>query len=110
MCSHQVTPPVLPPQSGTSSVTIATPGSSLSATSSSLLAAPSAAPSSPLLIEASTRAPIWAGSMLGKPQVVRERLGRFVFPPEVNQIGNLGIEGVIFGRLGSGKGLLFPFL
>ncbi|RWR85161.1 hypothetical protein CKAN_01401200 [Cinnamomum micranthum f. kanehirae] len=87
-CSHRAASPAASPQPASSSSTIAT-------LESSSLAVPSATHSCPLRSGAPAGAPAWVGPMLGNPLVIREKLERFVFPPEVTQINALGTERVI---------------
>ncbi|RWR92216.1 hypothetical protein CKAN_02142500 [Cinnamomum micranthum f. kanehirae] len=86
--SHRVASPVASPPPASSSATVA-------ASEPLSLAVPSPAQSCPPRSGASARIPIKAGPMLGNPQVIREKLGRFVFPPEVTQINSLGTQKVI---------------
>ncbi|RWR82221.1 hypothetical protein CKAN_01093300 [Cinnamomum micranthum f. kanehirae] len=86
--SHRLASPAASPPPASSSATIAA-SEPLSA------AVPSAAQSCPPRSGASTGVPTRAGPMLGNPQVIREKLGRFVFPPEVTQINALGTQRVI---------------
>ena len=74
-CPRQGTPPV------------ATPETSLPGTAS-------APPSSPP-VGTSAEAPFWSRPMLGNPAVIRERLARFVYIPEVNQMNTLSTERVV---------------
>ncbi|RWR80029.1 hypothetical protein CKAN_00863600 [Cinnamomum micranthum f. kanehirae] len=86
--SHRVASPAASPPRASSSATIA-------ASEPLSSAIPSAAQSCPSRSGASAGAPTWAGPMLVNPLVIREKLGRFVFPPEVTQINALGTERVI---------------
>ncbi|RWR88967.1 hypothetical protein CKAN_01801000 [Cinnamomum micranthum f. kanehirae] len=88
VCPHQVASAVVSSQPAASSASITTPESSSPAI-------PPAPRSCPSRSGASARAPTWAGPMLGNPLVIREKLGRFAFPPEVTQINAWGTEGVI---------------
>ncbi|RWR97085.1 hypothetical protein CKAN_02649600 [Cinnamomum micranthum f. kanehirae] len=88
VCPHQVASAVVSSQPAASSASIATPESS----SPTIPPAPRLCPSRS---RASAGAPTWAGPMLGNPLVIREKLGQFVFPPEVTQINALGTEDVI---------------
>ncbi|RWR97121.1 hypothetical protein CKAN_02653700 [Cinnamomum micranthum f. kanehirae] len=88
VCPHQAASAVVSSQPAASSASIATP-ESLSP------AIPPAPRSCPSRSGASAGAPTWPGPMLGNPLVIREKLGRFVFPSEVMQINALGTEGVI---------------
>ena len=82
----QVTSTVVPPQPVTSPVV--TPESSMSGT-------PSAPLLSPPLVGTSSRGLDRATPMMGRPPIIRERLGRFVFAPEVYQLSTLGTERVV---------------
>ncbi|RWR89826.1 hypothetical protein CKAN_01889800 [Cinnamomum micranthum f. kanehirae] len=86
--SHRVASPAASPPPASSSATVA-------ASEPLSLAVPSPAQSCPPRSGASAGVPNRAGPMLGNPQVIREKLGRFVFPPEVTQINALGTQRVI---------------
>ncbi|RWR92057.1 hypothetical protein CKAN_02124900 [Cinnamomum micranthum f. kanehirae] len=86
--SHRLASPAASPPPASSSATIA-------ASEHLSSAVPSAAQSCPPRSGASAGVPTRAGPMLGNPQVIREKLGRFVFPPEVTQINALGTQRVI---------------
>ena len=56
---------------------------------------PSIPPSALPRTETSIRGPNFSISMTGRPHVIKERLGRFVFAPEVHHLSNLGTERVV---------------
>ncbi|RWR88974.1 hypothetical protein CKAN_01801800 [Cinnamomum micranthum f. kanehirae] len=93
--SHRVASPVASPPPPVASPPPASSSATVAASEPLSLAVPSPAQSCPPRSGASARIPIRAGPMLGNPQVIREKLGRFVFPPEVTQINSLGTQKVI---------------
>ncbi|RWR98179.1 hypothetical protein CKAN_02768600 [Cinnamomum micranthum f. kanehirae] len=93
--SHRVASPVASPPPPVASPPLASSSATVAASEPLSLAVPSPAQSCPPRSGASARIPIRAGPMLGNPQVIREKLGRFVFPPEVTQINSLGTQKVI---------------
>ena len=82
----QVSSTVVAPQPTTSPV--ATPGSSMPGT-------PFAPHLSPPPVGTSSRGPDFATPMMGRPLIIKERLGRFVFAPEVHRLGTLGTDRII---------------
>ena len=56
---------------------------------------PSVPPSVLPRTETSIRGPNFSIPMMGRPHVIKERLGRFVFAPEVHHLSNLGTERVV---------------